>query len=124
MKTVGQLWRQWQGLCARTEGSQIAELAVSLPLMMAMMVGIMDFGQAFNLKHKLETATREGARFASNQSSADLTNPAPASVSSVRDVIRNYLLAAEINDCGLLAAAPVHAGLVWTYTANTGCPGT
>ena len=121
---VRQLWQEWRPLCARAQGSQIAELAVSLPLMMVMMVGVTDFGQAFSLKHKLETATREAARFASNQSSADLTNPAPLSVNAVRDVIHAYLLGAEINDCDLAAAAPAKAGLVWTYTASTGCPGT
>jgi Flp pilus assembly protein TadG len=123
MGTVRQLWRRWRGLCARADGSQIAELAVSLPLMMVMMVGIMDFGQAFSLKHKLETATREGARFASSQSSTDLTNPVPPSVNAVRDVIHNYLLADEINDCGLETVAPApNVGLAWIYTANTGCP--
>ena len=123
MRTVLQLWRRWRGICAHAGGSQIIELAVSLPLMMVMMVGIMDFGQAFSIKHKLETATREGARFASNQSSADLTNPVPPSITAVRDVIHNYLMADEINDCGLEAVTPApRVGLSWTYTANTGCP--
>jgi len=124
MQTVRHLWRYGRGCCARTDGSQIVELAVSLPLMMVMMVGIVDFGQAFNLKHKLETATREAARFASNQSSNDLTNPAPPSVDAVREVMHNYLMAAEIDDCGLTAAAAAKTGLAWTYAANTGCPGT
>ena len=124
MQTARKLGNGWRRCCARAQGSQIAELAVSLPLMMVMMVGIMDFGQAFNLKHKLETATREAARFASTQSSVDLTNPAPPSVSAVRDVIHGYLQGAEINDCGLTAATPAKTPLLWTYTANTGCPGT
>lgn len=124
MQTLRQLGLEWPAGYARAEGSQIAELAVSLPLMLVMLVGIMDFGQAFNLKHKLETATREAARFASNQSSADLTNPVPASVNAVRDVIHNYLQAAQIDDCGLPAAVPVNAGLVWTYNTSAGCPGT
>lgn len=123
MRTVLQIWRQWRGLCAHAGGSQIIELAVSLPLMMVMMVGIMDFGQAFSIKHKLETATREAARFASNQSSTDLTNPVPPSITAVRDVIHNYLLADEIDDCGLEAVTPAPpVRLSWTYTANTGCP--
>ncbi len=107
---------------ADVEGSQIVELAVTLPLMMVMLVGIMGFGQAFNLKHKLDTSVREGARFASSQPGADLTNPVPGSVNAVRDVIHNYLQSEQINDCGLAAAAPVQAGLAWTYTANAGCP--
>src|SRR6266702_2412475 len=28
-----------------------------------------------------------------------------------------------LSDCGLATASPAQAGLVWTYTANTRCPG-
>jgi len=124
IQTLRQVGQKWQTVCAGAEGSQIAELAVSLPLIVVMLVGIMDFGQAFNLKHKLETATREAARFASNQSSADLTNPVPPSINAVRDVIHNYLQATQIDDCGLAAALPSNADLVWTYKTTANCPGT
>src|SRR5882762_4713328 len=69
-----------------TEAAQIVELAVTLPLMVVIFVGIYDFGQAFNLKQKLSLATREAARFGANHSTADLTNagtqcaPAPDSI--------------------------------------------
>jgi hypothetical protein len=33
------------------------------------------------------------------------------------------LLADEISDCGLAVAPGTKVGLAWTYTANTGCPG-
>ena len=124
VRTVRQVGQKWRTVCAGAEGSQIVELAVSLPLIMLMLVGIMDFGQAFNLKHKLETAAREAARFASSQSSADLTNPVPPSVNAVRDVIHNYLQATQIDDCGLASASPSNANLAWTYQATVNCPGT
>jgi hypothetical protein len=124
MQTVKQVRQKCRATCAGADGSQIAELAVSLPLMIVMLVGIMDFGQAFNLKHKLETASREAARYASNQSSADLTNPVPPTVNGVRDLIHNDLQAAQIDDCGLASAVPSSAELVWTYSTTAGCPGT
>ena len=109
--------------CSCTEGSQIVELAVSLPLLLVIVVGITDFGTAFNLKQTLNNAAREGARSASRQSMNDVSNNAPLSIDAIHDVIDNYLVAAKINDCGLSTAAPNKTGLVWTYTASTNCPG-
>ena len=121
------VWQRWnlEGF-GRTEASQIVELAVSLPLLAVVVIGLTDFSGAFNTKFRLNSAVREGARFASHQSTADLSNPTPTpfSISGVRDVVDNYLVAVHINDCGLSTASPTNAGLIWTYTANTGCPGT
>ena len=123
MKTIrhfsGRLFRA----CARTEGSQIVELAVSLPLLMVFVVGITDFGTAFNLKQKANNAAREGARIAANQYMADVVNASPTSIIAIHDAVDNYLLAARVNDCGLSSATPTKVGLTWTYTANNGCPG-
>jgi Flp pilus assembly protein TadG len=127
MKMIHKLCRsrRWQSL-AGNEASQIVELAISLPLLAVIVIGITDFSGAFNTKFKLGNAVREGARFASNESTSDLSNPTtPLSISAVRDVVDNYLLAAHINDCGLSSAVPIKtAVLTWTYTANTGCAGT
>jgi len=124
MSRVSQLWhffklREWAG----TEGSQIVELAISMPLLLVIVVGITDFGTAFNLKQKLNNAAREGARTASKQSMSDISNGTPLTTDAIRDVIDNYLLAENVNDCGLSTSVPTKAGLIWTYTANTGCPG-
>jgi len=108
---------------ASTDGSQIVELAVSLPLLMVFVVGITDFGTAFNLKQKLNNAAREGTRIAANQDMADVVNAAPNSIIAIHDAVDNYLLAARVNDCGLSSVTPTKVGLTWTYTANSGCPG-
>jgi Flp pilus assembly protein TadG len=130
---VNTIWRSAYNCLARllerSEGAQIAELAVSLPLLTLMFVGTYDFGQAFNLKQKLAAAAREGARFAALQSTSDLTttstvcgtaqNPGPpTSVCAVRDIIDNYLLSAGVNDCGLSSATgSANTGWSWTFTA-------
>jgi Flp pilus assembly protein TadG len=123
MKTIRNFSERLFRACARTDGSQIVELAVSLPLLMVFVIGITDFGTAFNLKQKLNNAAREGVRTAANQYMADVVNASPNSTIAIHDAVDNYLLAATVNDCGLSSATPTKAGLTWTYTANNGCPG-
>ncbi len=116
-------WLKCVDACAGTDGSEILEFAVSLPLLIVIAIGVTDFGAAFNLKYKLHNAVGAGARFASNQTTSDLTNPTPTSTKAIHDVIHNYLSTAKINDCGLSTAVPTKSGLTWTYTATTNCPG-
>jgi Flp pilus assembly protein TadG len=111
-----------------TEAAALIEFAVSLPLLVVLIVGIFDFGAAFNLKQELSNAAREGARVGAAQPSNDVTiaNFKPASVDAIRFVVDSYLQRAKINDCGLSALSqPPQAGsLVWVYSASTGCAGT
>lgn len=121
--------RLWTGL-DDTRASQIVEFAVALPLLVVFLVGIFDFGNAFSVKHKLTNAAREGARFASNQPTADLslsTAGTTGSPEAVATLVGKYLLANKVNDCGLSNVAQqtvTPSGLTWTYTASSGCPGT
>jgi Flp pilus assembly protein TadG len=119
LNRVAHLWRY----CKQTQASQIAEFAISLPLLAVVVIGITDFGSAFDLKYKLSNAVRAGARVVSTQNTSDVTNAIPPSVTTVRDAVDSYLVGDRVNDCGLATASPTHAGLVWTYTANTRCPG-
>ena len=119
-----------RGGCSRRalpgdEASALVEFAVSLPLLVVLVVGIFDFGGAFNQKQMLNNAVREGARFGASQPTNDLCAgcPAPASVDAIRSLIDSYLLAAKVNDCGLNTAA-ASSGPPWIYTASSGCPGT
>jgi Flp pilus assembly protein TadG len=115
---------RWR-LCGTEAGSQIAEFAVSLPLLVLFVIGIFDFSSAITLKQKLTNAVREGARMAAADPANDLgnTTPPPASVVDAFWVVDNYLLSEQINDCGLKTALPVTSGtLIWTSTA-AGCLG-
>lgn len=122
-----------RSLVIEVRGSQIVELAVTLPLLVVFVVGIFDFGSAFEIKLKVANAAREGARIGSIQPSRDLSNSAttgcqaPASICAVRDAVSYYLKAAKVNDCGLSTAnnPGPPTGLAWTFTASGGCaPGT
>lgn len=110
-----------------TEAAALIEFAVALPLLVVLVVGIFDFGGAFNLKQELNNAVREGARFGAAQPSNDIspTNSKPPSVDAIRFLVDSYLQAARINDCGLSAISePAQGGgMSWTYTASTGCSG-
>jgi len=112
------------------DGAAIVELAVSLPLLIVLVVGIFDFGGAFNLKEELSNTVREGARFGAAQPTNDLCgscNP-PPSINAAAYLVDAYLTAAHINDCGLaavLAGTPSGTGPPWTYSAASGgCGGT
>jgi Flp pilus assembly protein TadG len=114
---------------AREHGAEILEFAISLPLLLVVAVGVFDFGSAFTVKQKVGNIALQGARFASNQPTTDLSLAgacgAPASVCSVRDVVEANIVASRLNDCGLATVNGVASGsLSWTFTANAGCAGT
>jgi len=108
------------------EASSLVEFAICLPLLVVLAVGVFDFGGAFNQKQMLNNAVREGARFGAAQPTNDLCGScsAPASVNAIRLLVDSYLLAAQVNDCGLSGAAVPGSGPPWVYTANTSCAGT
>ena len=113
-----------QGFCLlrETEAAALIEFAVALPLLVVLVVGIFDFGGAFDLKQKLNNAVREGARFGASQPTNDLALGQPPSVSAIRYVVDSYLQTAGINDCGLSTASEVLVSAYsWGFTGNTGC---
>ena len=108
-------------------GVQLVELAILLPLLMVLVVGVFDFGAAFNLKQQLTNAARSAAGFGSIQPTNDLANGGvPNSVLSIRNLVDDRLVAAGMNDCNLLGTGGAQSGtLVWTFSAaGNGCPGT
>ena len=117
-------FHRWKALVVDASGSQLLEFAVALPLLVVFVVGIFDFGAAFNVKQKINNITREGARFASTLPTNDLDAiGTPASVTAIRDLVESHLQAGRMNDCGLAGQAAVNGPiLTWTYTAAAGCP--
>lgn len=106
-------------LLPEASGSELLEMAFVLPLLLVFMMGIADFGGAFNLKHRLSNAVREGARLAVSESNLDLNcSCTPASVSAVQQVVANYLTNAGITQCGISTTA-TQAGYQWTFASST-----
>jgi Flp pilus assembly protein TadG len=116
-----------RSLFADGSASQIAEFAVALPLLMVMVVGILDFGNAYNLKQKLTNSAREAARLGASQPTSDLSNAPPPSVLAIRDLVANSLQSSKINNCGLGSAAAIAAGGAtpwkWSFTVSCGSAG-
>jgi len=127
MSARGRLVKSAQGL-GGWEGSALVEFAIALPLLVVIVVGIFDFGAAFNTKQELNNAMREAARFGAAQPTNDLSNAGvPASVDAIRVLVVSYLRVSRINDCGLASAAGTNpATMIWTYstTSSSGCVGT
>ena len=111
-----------------SEGAQLVEFALVLPLFLALVVGIFDFGQAYNLKQKLNNAAREGARFAIDESCADCTQAAPATTQAIENSVVNYLANAGVDLCGLTGTTTPTVGPLpfasWTFTSSGQCTGT
>jgi Flp pilus assembly protein TadG len=99
------------------DGAQILEFALAVPLLVVFVVGIFDFGQAYNVKVKLNSAAKDGARFGATQPTNDLSNTVPPTVAAIRDLVDADLTAAGINDCAL---GPIlhSSALIWTATGT------
>jgi len=103
--------------------SQIAEFAVSLPLLVIFVIGIFDFSNAVTIKQKLTNAARDAARVAAADPANDLTNttPPPVSVVDAFWVVDNYLISEGMAECGLKTALPTPAGTL-TWSSTVSCP--
>lgn len=104
--------------------AQLVEFAVALPLLVLFVVGIFDFSNAFTFKQKLTNIARDAARVAAADPANDLQSPgAPVSVIDAFQVVDNYLVANNINDCGITVPSPTGV-LTWTSTSpsGSGCP--
>jgi Flp pilus assembly protein TadG len=114
---------RYRFLVRDTRAAALMEFAIALPLLVVLVVGIFDFGGAFNLKQELNNAMREGARFGASQPSNDLGLTLPPSVNSIRFLVDSYLQTAHINDCGLNTAGwALSSGFTWQFNASgNGC---
>jgi Flp pilus assembly protein TadG len=119
------------GKNSRASGTQLLELAFALPFLAVTLIGIIDFGRAYHVKHILTNAAREGARIAAstqmNNSSCACTSPGsggwsctPCSIRVAADAVKEYL-----TDSGLSAASCINAstsnpvGVTWTYSCSS-----
>ena len=61
-------------LAADRRGGAVVEFAVLLPFLMTMILGTIDFGRMFYVRHGLEYATEEAARYYMLNPTTDATN--------------------------------------------------
>ena len=120
------LWRHAE-ILREPLGSSLYEFALTMPFLVVLAVGMVDFGQAWNLKQKLSNAAREGARFGASQSTVDLSQANPPSVTAIANVVGGYLAHAGLTQCSTATPAnwtetPPSSGLIWTFSySDSGC---
>lgn len=66
-------------------GQALVEFALLLPFIMLVLIGIVEFGRAWNAKQMVTDAAREGARW------AVVGNPAITTQSQVSDTVKRYI---------------------------------
>lgn len=103
--------------------AQLVEFAVTLPLLVVFVVGIFDFSGAYTLKQKLTNAARDAARTAASEPINDLSASVPASVYNAFWVVDDYMIANQINDCGISSTpTSTSSPAIWTYSVTaTNC---
>ena len=78
--------RQWRkGGADRRRGGAVVEMAVVSPLLLTLVFGVIEFGNAFMVRQMLTNAAREGARVAAIQTVVDEVE--------IRDAVRDAMAA-------------------------------
>jgi len=70
---------------------------LALPLILVMLIGLLDFANAYNIKQKLANAAREGARVGQSLGYGDTTSTSTTSVQTIKDDVTTYLANAGVN---------------------------
>jgi len=113
---------------ARERGAELVEFALVFPLFLLLMVGVVEFGRAYNIYENVIHATREGVRAASadcltggNCTPGTYSKLTPA---EIRTKIREHLSAINISvadsDIIITTATPLSVGGFKVDPAATG----
>jgi TadE-like protein len=100
------------GLMPRTCGSEIAEMAIILPLLFMILIAIFWFGQAFRIYGTLTQATRQGARAAVTPVCTTCAAGSTAA-QNAKTAVFNTLAASHLNSAQLVPTSK--------WTAPTQC---
>ena len=100
--------KRGESIHRRESGQSLLEFAIVLPILLALLVGIFEFGVAWNRKQVLTNAAREGARLA--------VLPGIASSDTVDTVVDNYLTSAGITPASVVRN---YEGICMSCTGTT-----
>jgi Flp pilus assembly protein TadG len=81
----------------RERGAELLELALSLPILLVLAAGVMDFANAWNVRQVLANAAREGARLGATQPMLDLNTTDPGTIQSICEDVADYLSQANVS---------------------------
>lgn len=118
-------------LMGAADGAELVEMGLALPLLLILVVGIIDFGKAYNTKHVMSNAAREAARMIVSTPLSDSSCPSgwqssspasgtPCPVQAAAITVANYMTNAGLGAAACLnSATPTYSTLMtWTYTCN------
>lgn len=107
---------------AGTEGAQLLEFALVLPVMLTFVVGIVQFGGAFNLKQKMANAAREGTRVMISNTLTDQSCASSyCSAQAAAQAVANYMTNNGVDSSCINPSSPTSTGTeTWTYTCGNG----
>jgi|GEM_PF-913484 len=121
------LWSKFRN----TEGAELFEFAMALPLLLVLVVGIIDFARAYNTKHVTSNAAREAARLISSTPLSDSGCPSawsinspssgtPCAITATAKTVSNYLTDAglSLGACLNTASPTFSSVLTWTYSCK------
>ncbi|MCL5006324.1 MAG: pilus assembly protein [Acidobacteria bacterium] len=80
-----------------TEAAELLEFGLALPVILVMLLGILDFANAYHMKQKLANAAREGARLGASEPWVDGDTSSPQSVQAIYDDVVTYLQDARVD---------------------------
>jgi Flp pilus assembly protein TadG len=107
---------------SESSGSQLLELALTLPFLLILAIGISDMGGAYNLKHIMTNAARDAARITVSNALEDSSCPdtTPCSIEGAADAAKQYLVNAGKSAASCInPKSPSSSGtLTWTYACN------
>ena len=109
---------RWVAWLWGTDAAQLLEFALVLPFLLVLVVGITDFGGAYNLKQKLNNAAREGARIAIDQPQIDLSQTNPLTIQVIAEAVDNYLTGENVDTSLIDLSQPCLADTAlrrWAY---------
>jgi Flp pilus assembly protein TadG len=99
-------------------GTSAVEFAFIAPLFFLLVIGMIEFSRALMVQQVLTSASREGARTATLDSTNNSSNPSPTSI--VDSAVNNCLAAANVSGATttISPALPVAAGQDITVTVK------
>lgn len=116
-----------RNLAFNEKGTELVELAFTLPLFLLMIIGIIDFGGAWGAKDQIAGTARDGARVAISTFN-DMTNPqcGGGAVSCTAQAAVDEVVAAVTNSglppCGMTSAGLGATGAPFTWSDSVVCP--
>ncbi|HEX5411506.1 MAG TPA: TadE/TadG family type IV pilus assembly protein [Terriglobia bacterium] len=113
---------RWLQAISETGGAMLLEFALSLPFLLAFVVGVVQFGGAFNLKQKMANAAREGARVMVSNPLTDINCQSQyCSAQAAAHAVANYMTNNGVDSSCIDPSAGTSTGTeTWTFTCGNG----